>query len=228
MRKNYLVFFFLALTTGCNAGSSPSNAPSNVQFHIVTTDKKVDDPSSPVGYWEISLSYPQLDKATSKEFQSINKQIAELVNKYSCQQDGDKTFTADPVSSNGHVLSFYYEAMWMCSTMPSPDSTSGTVSYNLDTGKPLAITNEFKDEASHKRFLALANQLLDNKLKKQPSTETSNCHPYTNANNALIDTRGIELKEISKADDEADCPVSVLIPKDKLTSFFKPDSVVMK
>ena len=228
MGRKYLKALLLVLVAGCTAGNSQSNATESNELKVVTVDKKLDSPSSPVGYWEISLTYPQLKQTENKTFDSVNKQITALVDKYSCHGSGDQTFTAESIYSNGHVLSFYYEAMWMCESMPSPDSTSGMVNYNLETGTLLSVNQDFIDPSSQKRFIDFANQLLKKKLKELPKDEVSGCPPFENAGNALITAQGIEMRGLTSAHGEADCPVSVLIPKTELGSFFKPNSVILK
>lgn len=228
MGRNYLKVLLLFMVTGCTVGNSPSNATENNGLQIITVEKQLDSSSSPVGYWEISLTYPQLKQTENKTLESVNKQITALVDKYSCQGKGDQTFTAEPIYSNGHVLSFYYEAMWMCETMPSPDSTSGTASYNLETGTPLSIQNEFIGASSQKRFIDLANQLLKNSLKKLPKEEISGCTPFTNVRDAQIVAQGIKMRGLSSIHGDQDCPISVLIPRTELGTFVKSDSVILK
>ncbi|GEM_PF-3034454 len=218
----------LVMAAGCTSCNSPSNATESNEFKVVTVEKRLDSSSSPVGYWGTSLTYPQLIQAGKKTLDSVNKQIDALVDRYSCQGPGDQAFTAEPIYSNGRALSFYYEATWMCESMPSPDSTSGTANYNLETGASLTVNEEFLDATSQKRFIELANQLLEEKLRKLPEEDISGCAPFENARNALITAQGIELRGLPPIHGEPDCPVSVLIPKTELGSFFKPDSVILK
>lgn len=228
MRNKYIRTLLLASTAGCTAWATPAWVAENTVYHVVTIEKQLNSPSSPVGYWETSLIYPQLKQTEDKTLDSVNKQITALVTRYSCHGSGDQTFTAEPIYSNGHVLSFYYEAMWMCESMPSPDSTSGTASYNLETGESLSINKEFIDASSQKRFIDLANQLLTENLKKLPKDEIAGCVPFTNAGNVLITPQGLEMRGLSAIHGEPDCTIGVLIPRTELGSLFKPDSVLLK
>lgn len=227
MEGKYLKALLFVMVAGCASGNSPSNATESIEFKVVTVEKRLDSSSSPVGYWETSLTYPQLKQTGKKTLDSVNKQIAALVDRYSCQGLGDQTFAAEPIYSNGRVLSFHYEAAWMCESMPSPDSISGTANYNLESGASLSVNEEFIDASSQKRFLDLANQLLEQKLGTLPKEETSGCAPFESVRNALIAAQGIEMRGLSSVHGEPDCPVSVLIPENELGSFFKPGSVIL-
>lgn len=108
-------------------------------YQFVEVKKRTDDDNSPMGYWEIDLSYPKVDIPGKADVSStINTSIESLVNQYTCDDGGDKTFTASEVQIDKTSLSFEYESMWMCSTMPSPDYDSGTVSYDLTTGDKIS------------------------------------------------------------------------------------------
>jgi hypothetical protein len=226
--KTSLHAILLVMVAGCTPGNSPSNAVVGNEFKVVTVEKRFDSSSSPVGYWETSLTYPQLIQTGKTTLDSINKQIDALVERYSCQGSGEHTFAAAPIYGSGSVLSFYYEATWMCASMPSPDSVSGTVNYNLESGTSLSINEEFIDASAQRRFVDLANQLLEEKLRKLPKEEISGCKPFENASNALVSAQGIEMRSLSSVHGEPDCPVSVLVPETELGSFFKPNSVILK
>ena len=227
MRRKYLKVILLTLVTGCTAGNSPSNAAETNSIEMVAIEKQLNDPLSPVGYWEVNLVYPQLKQTENKTFASVNKQISDLVSKYSCQDAGDQTFTADHVYDNGHVLSFYYEVMWMCATMPSPDSVSKTINYNLETGAPLLISREFIDSSDQGRFNFIANQFTEKNFKKLPEKNLS-CAPFYSADQALLTAQGVEMRDHATIHGESDCQVSVVIPTKDLTSFFKHDSIILQ
>jgi hypothetical protein len=221
MRNKYIKILLLVFASGCTPWFQPIWAAENSGLHIITTEKQLADASSPVGYWEIALTYPQFRETKNSALESVNKQITDLVNRYSCQGPGDQTFTVEPIYSNNYVLSFYYEAMWMCAAMPSPDSRSGIINFNLETGMPLSIGKEFIDEAARERFIAQSNTTL----KKEQATY---CTPINNTSNALITEQGIKVKGASATHGEADCPVYVLIQKKEFPSFFRSDSILLK
>jgi hypothetical protein len=227
MCRKYLKVLLLTFATGCTAGNSLFNAAEGDGFEIVIVEKQLDDSSSPVGYWEISLSYPQLKKPDNDTLVSVNKKIVALVNKYSCQGPGDQTFTAADIYSNGHVLSFYYEAMWMCATMPSPDSVSNTVSYNLETGAPLLIDKEFINSAARDRFIVHVNKLLQKKLENL-SEKSPSCMPFNNVGHALLTSKGLAMRGLATMHGGSGCPDSVVIPKKDLSLFFKSNSLILR
>ncbi|MEJ2407676.1 MAG: hypothetical protein P8171_26130 [Candidatus Thiodiazotropha sp.] len=231
MLKKYIGIALLVIASGCDAGNKAQDAGAEQEkssFHIVKMDKQLQDPASPVGYWEVSLTYPQLINGAAASLDVVNKRIRKLVDDYSCQGMGDQTFTADPVYSNGRVLGFYYEAMWMCPTMPSPDSTSGVVNYNLKTGGTIDIRKEFIDEASLKRFVALANEALNKKLEGLPASEKAYCAPFDETASLFVAQDGIVVKGLSASGEEPDCPVSITIHKKELAAFVKTGSVILE
>ncbi|VUD62333.1 hypothetical protein TDB9533_03019 [Thalassocella blandensis] len=118
-----------------NASDDNQGSKASEIYQLIEVKKRTEDDNSPVGYWEIDLKYPKVNLPGKADVSStINTSIETLVNQYTCEDGGDRTFTASEVKVDKTSLSFKYESMWMCSTMPGPDFVTGSVSYNLTTG----------------------------------------------------------------------------------------------
>lgn len=72
----------------------------------------MDDETSTVGYWELSLSYPEVSgKLSELAIKKVNGTIATLVEKYRCTGSGDNTFSSEVKYFDKQLLSMSYEAM---------------------------------------------------------------------------------------------------------------------
>jgi len=120
--------------------SKPGHDKSNTLANLVqqkTFQEKITDSESPLGYWEVDLSYPQLHDNPNIASSTINKSIESLVNRYQCEAGGDKSFTGKVIQLDEDVVVISYESMWMCATMPRPDSESSVITFNIKTGEQL-------------------------------------------------------------------------------------------
>ena len=107
-------------------------------YKIEKQYSKMDSDDSPIGYWEVDLSYPVIDNpSNTAEIIRINTAIKDLVDKYTCTDGGDKTFTGTLVNIDANMVSLEYESMWMCATMAQPDTDSGIVVFDVRTGQVL-------------------------------------------------------------------------------------------
>ena len=61
-------------------------------------------------------------------------QALRIVNKYTCADGGDKTFNGTMIKVDENHVSLHYESMWMCATMPHPDTDSGNILFDTLTG----------------------------------------------------------------------------------------------
>lgn len=153
MNKLYLKYVFFALLSACNvacsksdssvAGTDPvltavvddSDSTPDIGYTIENEYLKIDSDDSPVGYWEVDLSYPVLSNpSNTSEIIRINRAIKNLVNKYTCADGGDKTFSGTLITIDENRVSLKYESMWMCTTMSHSDTDSGSVEFDTFTG----------------------------------------------------------------------------------------------
>ena len=116
---------------------SEDKAVDTEPFQQKVLREKITDANSPLGYWEVDLSYPQLNDNPNIASSVINKSIESLVNRYQCDAGGDKSFTGEIIQIDEDVVVISYESMWMCATMPHPDSESNVVTFNIKTGEQL-------------------------------------------------------------------------------------------
>lgn len=153
MNKLYLKYVFFVFLGVSNVACSESDsyvvdpAPvltavvndsasvPDISYTVENEYSKIDSDDSPVGYWEVDLSYPVLSNpSNTSEIIRINQAIKDLVNKYTCADGGDKTFNGTMIRVDENHVSLQYESMWMCATMPHPDTDSGNILFDTLTG----------------------------------------------------------------------------------------------
>ena len=106
MNKLYLKYVFFVFLSVSNVACSESdshvvdavpvlttvvndsaNVP-DISYTVENEYSKIDSDDSPVGYWEVDLSYPVLpNPSNASEIIRINQAIKDLVNKYTCAAD---------------------------------------------------------------------------------------------------------------------------------------------
>lgn len=82
------------------------------------------------------------------------KLISELHKAVQTEYGGDLTFTVDITYSSPNLVSFTHERMWMCSTMPHPNSNWGTATYHLKNNKLLELKDELTSSEAAERLIA--------------------------------------------------------------------------
>lgn len=96
------------------------------------------DNESPLGYWNVDLSYPKLSALSqSQDFSKLNIALENLAKQYQCANKGELSFTAKVKFMSEQLLVIDYESEWMCSAMPHPDFTSGIISFGLIDQQPI-------------------------------------------------------------------------------------------
>ncbi len=141
-----------------------SLSESELCFRLVSIEEGGDDEGSPMGYWESLKTYPKIYGAIDPAVKlNVNNSIVALANRYACDELGDYSFSSDVGYFDENLLSLSYEVMWMCSAMPSPDSTVGALVINLITGAPVILEGEFMDASSREMFYSdVANKMKGN------------------------------------------------------------------
>ncbi len=165
---SFVVFAFVLSCTGevenneviIDSADGPEPVPSvvesplvGVKYRMVNQEEGEDDAELPMGYWQSIKTYPEIyDVIDTPVKEKINRAIVELASKYSCDEYGDYSFTGNVKYLSDDVLSVMYEVMWMCGSMPSPDSTVGSVTFNLDSGQVVILDEEFLDAVAKDKF----------------------------------------------------------------------------
>ena len=151
---------FIVVTVSCSKASEqapPETATSSTKskvlpdsfFSYVEVKEKTTTSSSPLGYWEKTLRYPQLkNNFNSQAVTVINESVVQLTNKYKCETEGDHDFESEVTLANSVLISFKYNAMWLCDTMPRPDSAIGAATLDLETGAEIKLADEVLDKAT--------------------------------------------------------------------------------
>jgi len=233
-KKTYFVLFLFLVScsdeaSNINARHSetalPIEQPSgiNIHYQMIEQEKIITDEKSPLGEWTLSVSYPEINGEIKAEVRTqINHTIAVLSNKYRCPASGEHTFSSDVKHINNKVFSMVYDVMWYCPPMPSPDSTSGALTFSLSTGENIMLGTEFVDiEASNN-----LSSLISNKIKAQlKENETCPVKDYFDyfykTENSLIFVVAVEHHSDSA------CITNIEISKKELEAFLRPDSLLL-
>lgn len=128
--KVALLSLACGLTLSCQADQEASD--DTLTHRYKEHQERHTDSDSPLGHWDINHRYPVFKSETHPgEAAKINDKIAQQREQYQCPDKGDETFTAEVESRAAEELVVAYEAMWLCSSMPAPDSAEGELIFEL-------------------------------------------------------------------------------------------------
>lgn len=128
--KVALLSLACGLTLSCEADQEA--ADDTLTHRYKEHQERLTDSDSPLGYWEIDHRYPVFKSETHPgKAEEINAKITEQLEQYQCPDKGDQAFSAKVESQADGELMVTYEAMWLCSSMPAPDSTEGELIFEL-------------------------------------------------------------------------------------------------
>src|SRR5690625_7392851 len=97
--------------------------------------------------------------------------------------------------------------MWMCSTMPSPDSSSGALNIDLTDGSELALNNQFKSEQEYAIFAQRALGEINKQLKSVDNDKGEQCSPAAELGNFHVDGDAIHVHTPSRTHGGSACDV---------------------
>lgn len=230
VRQGLTLSLFLAALYGCGESEATgepgqrATQPENT-YRYVQVEEQHPSEDSPVGYWETSLKYPQLNNPEHKKvLDTVNKAIAATVDSYKCEGPGDHSFEGTVSFSDKHLFSMKYDAMWMCDTMPNIGSDTGAQVYNLANGKQVKLADEFKDAASGDQIKALIKTKFKAALA---GLDASLACPQPEDEGSFY-IQGQDIVFIARFLSHADsaCEMEVSLPLSELTPKLKADSVL--
>lgn len=198
-------------------------------YQLLVEEKTIRDEMSPMGYWEISLSYPKITEGFPENIKAkVNNAIKDHVGKYGCSDLGDHAFVSETKYFDKELLSMAYETIWMCSTMPAPDSASGALTFNLLTGEPLLLSDEFIDnKAGIEFFSMLAEKIKSQTLVRQAKNEID-C-PEITTHSYFYKTKGaITLVAEAPFHSDSECTIEIEFGSSEMKRFLKSDSLLLK
>ena len=208
--------------------NTKSNTQADAVFSYVEVKEKITSDTSPLGYWEKSLRYPQLNKDSNVQVKTlINDSVIQLTNKYKCETEGDQMFEAEVTMVNTALISFKYNTMWLCDTMPRPDSTVGAVTYDLETGAEHKLVDEVIDKTAADNLRKMIATKF-NKLIHDKNQTGANCPPPAPSDIFYLHDQSMVFR--AEYPDHADsaCEVEVAVALTELKHFFKSSSKLLQ
>lgn len=128
--KVALLSLAYGLTLSCQADQEASD--DTLTHRHKEHQERITDSDSPLGHWEIDHRYPVFSSETHPgKAEEINDKITQQREQYQCPDKGDETFNAEVATKTDGELVITYEAMWLCPSMPAPDSTEGELIFEL-------------------------------------------------------------------------------------------------
>ncbi len=197
-----------------------------VLYRMQQDDKNIEDSASPLGYWEQLVSYPVI-AGSSPSTDRINKAIKTQAYQFSCGSLGDYTFTATVHSIDRAILSISYEAMWLCPQMPAPDSDTGALVFNVITGKPIKLNDEFASAGKFDSFARDITEKLGQLVSEKNKSNQMDCEIpsiysfYYKKNDALVFVSSPDIHSDSA------CAVEVEIPFKDMSGDLKEGSLFL-
>jgi hypothetical protein len=202
-----------------------ANFEGQVGYELETIAQEIPDDDSPIGYWEVDKTFPVITPTSDvPAAEVINLEVRRLVAQYSCEGKGDETFNSENVFVGERVFSMQYEAMWMCATMPSPDSASGSLNFDLADGSRISLKEQFESADAYHAFGEKALAAMNEQLAAAGSNDE--CTPVTALGDFRIDEKHLYVSSPSGEHGESFCEVEVAFEKPEIQDLLKPDSVL--
>ncbi|MGH9258309.1 MAG: hypothetical protein ACRD08_00185 [Acidimicrobiales bacterium] len=173
------------------------------------------------------MRYPQIERGVAPEIRNaVNQTIAAHARKHACAGPGDQQFTAAVTRSDATVLSMKYEAMWMCPSMPAPQSNDGGLTFDLGTGRRVQLDEELADparrDALDRRVVRDAMAAVSRKL----GPGATECPEPVRTSEFYVTHSGVVFVGMFPAHVDAACAVEVSIPLGDLRSLLRSGSVL--
>jgi hypothetical protein len=236
-RSRFLVagcLFFVLLK--CDAGRREQPAreigsiPQTraVKTRYVERQTRVGSSSAPGGSWVVSLRYPQIDSGVPAEVRrNINSAIEATTKEYACKTPGDQQFKAEITKIDAKLMSMKYEAMWMCSSMPSPGSKIGGLTYDLGSGHKIDLDNELNDTGGGELDRLISKQTRA-AIRKKLGSDASYCPEPQSAHEFFLEDRTIVFVGMFPSHADAACEVEVSMPLAQVESYLRKGSVLVE
>lgn len=190
---------------------------------IVEKSEKIEDSSSPVSHWEVTKRFPKLVES-HPQAETVNRLILQLVEKYRCDTKGDETFTAQLTYSSQNILSFRYEAMWLCPPMWSPQSDEGAMTIDLISGRILDISGEFTSKEDRKAVMSKARKGIRNNIAAEEKANDISCSDTDSVDAFYITDSDIVFLHTAKAQDDVTCSTTFHFGKKEIANYLKTGS----
>lgn len=220
---------------GCDSGgmergpqqAGPAAAAQTIEIRYVEAEDRTPSQSAPGGSWVRSVRYPQIESGVASEIRSaVNDTIVAHVGKHKCAGPGDQQFTATVTRSDGTVLSLQYEAMWMCASMPAPQSKPGGLTFDLRTGHGMSLGEELTDTARRDALERRVVQGAKAAMSKRLGRDAAYCpDPRWTSELFLTDSTAVFVGMFASHADAA-CEVEVSIPLEELRRLLRHGSVL--
>lgn len=226
----YRYFFLLVpLLSACepNAETPATDKKAGAPHEKKIISHTVQDEMSPLGFWETHIEYPIFtDSSKSAALTAINDDVSLMTEKYNCDDDkGDKQFTASITFLNDSVVSIQFTDTWLCAGMPHPDGRLGAITYSIQTGKPITLTNELIDSKRNdfsQKIITQLNQAL--KIKEDADT----CAQALNWSYFYLTKKGITFAYTTDDYSESHCTTEIQVHTKDLQQYLNKDSILSR
>lgn len=227
MYRYFLILISLLSACKPNAETPVTDKKTEVRHEQKIFSRTVKDEMSPLGFWETQIEYPILiDPSNSAELAAINNDVSFMAEKYHCDGDkGDKQFTASITFLNDLVVSIQFSDTWLCAGMPHPDGRLGAITYSIETGKPITLTDELingkKNDFSQKIITQL-NQALKTK------DDAYTCAQALNWSYFYLTEKGIAFAYATDDYSESHCTSEIQVPTKDIQQYLNKDSALVR
>lgn len=167
MKNIYKPFAAFVMTASssliCTLNAAPVTGTAGYETQTISFTKK--DETSPLGYWETHIEYPELS-GSSESIRAINAAIAKTAAEYQCDENnGDKEFHAEITLLNKQLISLRFSDSWYCAGMPNTQGRTGTMTYSLIDGQQIEIERETEQwNGVYKYTAILGENAADDKV----------------------------------------------------------------
>jgi hypothetical protein len=216
-----IAVLLIPLLCSCKPNAEP--ATNDVGYKIKTTFFTNEDETSPLGYWETKIEYPELS-SNDHPFKQINTAISHTATEFQCDESkGDKQFSAEVTLLNEKIISLKFSDSWYCAGMPHSQGKTGALTFNLETGEKVSIEKEIKNDMKKELDRKLSSGLKQALKIKQVDGEC----PLPDV--GYFYSTKTDIVFVNKSDDQEviQCEVEFKIAYSEIKKYLKETSVLL-
>src|SRR5690625_6343877 len=98
--------YILPYSSSCPGFTGKCETSTNVlTYKLKSIDEEITDGRSPFGYWAITKTYPIIEPEDVPVAEAVNASVRNLVDNFSCEGQGEETFTSENVYLGAEIFS---------------------------------------------------------------------------------------------------------------------------
>jgi hypothetical protein len=216
-----IAVLLIPLLCSCKLNAEPATSEARYKMKVISFNKE--DDTSPLGYWETKIEYPEL-LGNHDSIKQINADISHIATELQCDENkGDKQFGAEVTLVNEKIISLKFSDSWYCAGMPHSQGKTGALTFNLKTGERVSIEKEIKKNMEKEFDQKLSSGLAQALKTKQVNGEC----PLPDL--GYFYSTKTDIVFVNKSDDQEaiQCEVEFKIANSEIKKYLKDNSILL-